>query len=118
MTKRNYTNTLFLILSCIAVWAVVWSICGAWPWAQNPYNSYTLQAKAWLSGQIDLGRNYSHLEIAEYGGKYFISFPPFPSVVMLPFVITAFVLVLTSMRKTRNNSQPMGSGNNYFREER
>ena len=54
---------------------------------QNPYNSYALQARAWLSGHMDLGQNYSHLEIAEFGGKYFISFPPFPSVVMLPFVI-------------------------------
>ena len=85
MTKNK--NIFFLIASCLAVWCVIWAVCSNWPWIQNPYNSYALQAKSWLSGRLDLGTNYSHLEIAEFGGKYFISFPPFPSVVMLPFVL-------------------------------
>ncbi len=55
--------------------------------AENPYNSYTLQAARWLSGHLDLGQNYSHLEIALYEGKFFISFPPFPSALLLPFVL-------------------------------
>ncbi|MGB4439229.1 MAG: ABC transporter permease [Sedimentibacter sp.] len=37
---------------------------------------------------------------------------------MLPFVITALVLVITSIRKSKENSQPAGCGVNYFREER
>ena len=53
----------------------------------NVYNSYSLQAERWLSRHLDLGQNYSHLEIAEFGGKYYISFPPFPSVVLMPFVL-------------------------------
>lgn len=38
--------------------------------------------------------------------------------VMLPFVITTLVLIVTSMRKSKEGSQPAGCGINYFREER
>ncbi len=38
--------------------------------------------------------------------------------VMLPFLITTFVLIITSMRKSKEGSQPAGCGVNYFREER
>ncbi len=38
--------------------------------------------------------------------------------VMLPFLITTLVLIVTSMRKSREGSQPAGCGINYFREER
>jgi len=37
---------------------------------------------------------------------------------MLPFLTTTIVLVITSMRKTREGAQPAGCGENYFREER
>lgn len=37
---------------------------------------------------------------------------------MLPFLITAIVLVVDSMRKTKSNSIPEALGTNYFREER
>ena len=71
--------TVFLCGILLAGFAGLWG-------EGNPYNSYSLQAVRWLSGHLDLGQNYAHLEIAYYGGKYYISFPPFPSVVLLPFV--------------------------------
>jgi simple sugar transport system permease protein len=37
---------------------------------------------------------------------------------MLPFVLTVFVLIITSVRKSKENAQPAGCGVNYFREER
>lgn len=37
---------------------------------------------------------------------------------MLPFFITALVLVITSIKKSKENSQPAGCGVNYYREER
>lgn len=57
------------------------------------WDSYTLQALSWREGRADLGRNYSYLEIAEYQGKFYVSFPPFPSVVIFPltFVFGASV---------------------------
>ena len=53
----------------------------------NSYNSYTLQAMAWLQGRLDLGCDYSWLELAIVDGKYYVSFPPFPSVIMLPLAM-------------------------------
>ena len=38
-------------------------------------------------GRLDMGKNYEWLELAVYNGKYYLSFPPLPSVVMLPFVL-------------------------------
>lgn len=38
--------------------------------------------------------------------------------IMLPFLITTLVLIVSSMRKSREGSQPAGCGMNYFREER
>lgn len=37
---------------------------------------------------------------------------------MLPFLVTALVLVVTSMSKSKKTAQPAASGVNYFREER
>ncbi len=36
----------------------------------------------------------------------------------IPFVATALVLIFTSIRQSREHSQPKSCGNNYFREER
>lgn len=52
--------------------------------AYNDWDGYTLQALAWRNGSASLPQNYSWLELAEYGGNYYISFPPVPSLVMLP----------------------------------
>jgi len=73
--------------SVLVVISVIAAFTGMWPWKDNGYNSYTLQACAWLEGRLDLGQDYPWLELAIYGGKYYVSFPPFPSYVMLPFVL-------------------------------
>lgn len=56
----------------------------------QPYNSYILQAQSWIDGRLDLGMDYPYLELAIFDGKYFVSFPPFPSYVMLPFVMAGW----------------------------
>ncbi len=50
------------------------------------YDSYTRQALAWREGLTYLpdGEILTWLELAIYKGKYFVSFPPVPSLVMLP----------------------------------
>lgn len=55
--------------------------------SHNCWDSYSLQAMSWLSGRLDMGKNYEWLELAVYNGKYYLSFPPLPSVVMLPLVL-------------------------------
>ena len=37
---------------------------------------------------------------------------------MLPFVITAIVLIISSVRKNKNSGQPADCGVNYYREDR
>jgi len=50
------------------------------PMTPSPYNTYTLQALAWRKGQAFLDGDVPYLELAIYQGRYFVSFPPFPSV--------------------------------------
>ena len=71
---------VLLVLFCISFYT------GFWPWTENAYNSYALQAASWLQGRLDLGQDYPWLELAILDGKYYVSFPPFPSYVLLPFV--------------------------------
>lgn len=91
MKKSSYTNkerkTMLLAAVCVFLVGVLLQGFTGRLGTPNPYNSYALQAARWLEGHLDLGQNYSHLEIAEFAGKYYISFPPFPSVVLLPFVL-------------------------------
>lgn len=76
-----------LLLIILAVHFVVAAFSGAWPWSANSYNSYLLQTLSWLESRLDLGQNYEWLELAIFEGKYFVSFPPFPSFVYLPFAL-------------------------------
>ena len=68
----------------IVLWVAA-SFTGHWATEENPYRSYALQACAWLNGRLDLGKDYPWLELAIYEEKYYVSFPPFPSLVLLPF---------------------------------
>ncbi len=83
----EYGSLAAVCLAAAAALFIIWTFTGKWPWISQPYNSYILQAQSWLDGRLDLGQNYSHLEIAVFDGKYYISFPPFPSYLMLPFVL-------------------------------
>ena len=86
-TKRERARLYgALALTVLSVMLLCALAAGYQPLGYNPYHSYSLQAQAWLDGRLDLGQNYPWLEIAMYQGKYYISFPPFPSFVMLPFV--------------------------------
>jgi len=59
----------------------------------TPFNHYALLADAWLHGRQDLpGGPPSYTQnndFAQYAGKTYISFPPFPAALMLPFVTIA-----------------------------
>src|SRR5262249_19235773 len=54
------------------------------------FNHYALLADSWLHGRLDLGGpppDYAmNNDFAEFGGKYFVSFPPFPALLLLPVV--------------------------------
>ncbi len=46
----------------------------------SPFNSYTLQAMAWRDGRMYLAADVPHLELAILDGRYYVSFPPVPSI--------------------------------------
>lgn len=48
----------------------------------------------------------------------FLSYIPNAVYVMLPFVVTAIVLIVSSMRQKKEGAQPYSCGVNYYREER
>ena len=41
-----------------------------------------------------------------------------PIIQMIPYVVTILALILTSIRKKRENQPPASLGQSYFREER
>ncbi|MFO0590979.1 MAG: hypothetical protein U0441_25775 [Polyangiaceae bacterium] len=53
-------------------------------------NHFALLADAWLHGHLDLGgpppAYTGNNDFALYDGKHFISFPPFPALLLVPFV--------------------------------
>lgn len=85
--RKQAMDVAALFLIILAVHFVVGAFTGTWPWSGNAYNSYLLQTLSWLEGRLDLGQNYEWLELAIYQDKFFVSFPPFPSFVYLPFAI-------------------------------
>ena len=76
-----------MLLFMLLCYVLIHDLLGGTLLAHCPWDSYTLQAQAWLEGRTDLGQDISYLELAIYNGKYYVSFPPFPSVIMLPFVL-------------------------------
>lgn len=82
--KLEWRYVICPLAFLIVLWVAA-SFTGHWATEENPYRSYALQACAWLNGRLDLGKDYPWLELAIYEGKYYVSFPPFPSLVLLPF---------------------------------
>src|SRR5688572_9897773 len=58
--------------------------------AHTPWNHFALLADGWLKGRLDLGGpppGYAgNNDFAEFRGKWFVAFPPFPAVLLLPLV--------------------------------
>ena len=56
----------------------------------TPFNHFALLAEARLQGRLDLPGPpplyAQNNDFAEFGGKHFVSFPPFPAVLLLPIV--------------------------------
>jgi hypothetical protein len=54
------------------------------------YNHFALLAEAWLEGRLDLGgappEYTGNNDFALFQGKWFVVFPPFPSVLLVPWV--------------------------------
>lgn len=83
--KRKFDWILFgtlIILFCGYV--LFHDLFGGTLFSYNDWDSYTLQSLAWREGRVSLPQNYPWLELAEYKGNYYVSFPPVPSLIMFP----------------------------------
>lgn len=54
----------------------------------TPFNHFALLADSWLHGRLDLGGEppayAQNNDFAQFGGKWFVAFPPFPALLILP----------------------------------
>ena len=93
-------------------------------------NSSVVNGQGWISVALVIFASWSPIK-AIFGSLIFGAFSvlqfyvpkdviviPNAFYVMLPFLITTVVLIIASMRKSKEGSQPAGCGTNYFREER
>ena len=57
------------------------------------YNHFAHLAAAWLDGRLELADGpppyAQNNDFARFGGKWYVTFPPFPAVILLPFVALA-----------------------------
>lgn len=84
LNSKDKLITLFTsILLSFTILALIVVIFSIDIFEHNPYDSYTRQALAWREGKnyLDNGHQLEYLELAIYDGKYYVSFPPVPSVV-------------------------------------
>ena len=81
--RQRFTYHIIPALAAlVCAYIVLYGVMGQGVLSHGTYDSYTRQAVAWWQGQPYLPENVSWLELALYNGQYYVSFPPFPSVVM------------------------------------
>jgi hypothetical protein len=61
--------------------------------AHTPWNHFALLADSWLNGRLDLGGpppSYTgNNDFSYFGGKWYVVFPPFPALLLVPLVAVA-----------------------------
>lgn len=90
-SKDNFYAILISATLCILILICSAIVFDYNVFEHNPYDSYTRQALAWRDGRTyltDAPDTIAYLELAIYEGKYYVSFPPVPSLV--EFVLTFF----------------------------
>jgi hypothetical protein len=92
-TSRRLVIAAALYAAC----TVVFFLCAA-PEVRSehtPWNHFALLADAWRHGRLDLGgpppAYTGNNDFSHFGGKWFVVFPPFPALLLLPVVALAGV---------------------------
>ena len=118
LARRSRLSFALCALALILALYIALSVCSGVDPASYIYKNYLLQAQAWLRGETCLDQNYEYLELAVYQGRYFVSFPPVPSIPMLLYtciwgdgvpgglfqklyVAVACLIVLSELQRTR-----------------
>ena len=82
--SEAFSGAVIVLLALAAAHLLFYIFTGK-DFSSGSYNTYVIQAESWLSGRLDVD-NRSWLELAVYEGRYYVSFPPFPSVLLTPLV--------------------------------
>ena len=85
-SKDNFYAILISATLCILILICSAIVFDFNVFEHNPYDSYTRQALAWREGRTyltDDPDSIAYLELAIYEGKYYVSFPPVPSLIEL-----------------------------------
>ncbi len=82
--KRGAAAVVLMVAAFIALLVLARLRAGYPLLAPSGYNTYTLQALAWRDGRTFLPEDVPHLELAVYEGRYYVSFPPVPSLFIYP----------------------------------
>ena len=86
--EKEYAPYVILLSVALTFYALIYLFSGDFSiGSHNWYNNYSRQAYSWIQGRLDLPYNRPYLEIAFFGDRMYISFPPFPSIFLLPFVV-------------------------------
>lgn len=83
---KTWKNKAELALLVIVFLLMLRSLMGNMYWPDGRVNQHVLQAEAWLEGSLFV-ENAGH-DIANFQDKYVVVYPPFPTVIVVPFVAT------------------------------
>lgn len=81
--RRMDKTPLILLGMMLVMWTVLHMVTGIKALGSTAYNTYTLQALAWRDGRTWVD-NLVYLELAIFEDRFYVSFPPVPSVVLYP----------------------------------
>ena len=87
MKFKETVKVIIIVLVVFLSFMVLHNIIGTSMFEHSSWDTYDLQAEAWINGRNYLDHDYPHLELAVYKDNYYVSFPPFPSVILFPFVL-------------------------------
>lgn len=89
--RRRLAVAVAVYLLCVAVYFAVAPRHRVFE--HTPFNHFALLAESWLQGRLDLGgpppAYAQNNDFAHIGDKWYVAFPPFPAVLMLPVVLVA-----------------------------
>jgi hypothetical protein len=110
--RKDWAGRHFQFFTCISIWLCVFIVSlqfAQWldAWGPQPQNHFILLASAFLRGKIYLltTPKITH-DLTFYNGHWFVPYPPFPIILILPFVaiwgteafnVTTFSLVLAAV---------------------
>lgn len=85
-TDRRRTLVCSLLLFVLVLLCLIFTSIkvGINPFGSS-HNHFVYQAQSFLEGRLDIP-HFTHEDIIQVNGKYYIVYPPFPAILMMPFV--------------------------------